>query len=206
MNIDDDWVPILVYIVLDDFGEEVSWQIHDITPGLESPGNDAALEGMGIPRIVAEVGEGIYGFHDEVLETVYLEAGHTYRFFIFDGFGDGLGRSYCPFSSYSVILGRNVDSGVRLVNGTGDFGLENFHDFTIPDVSAEPSPAPSQVTPMPTMFPTSFPSATPTVTSSATAFASIHHNRRAHLASPGLTVELLVQALMMGLFCRAWFS
>jgi hypothetical protein len=124
-----------VYIVLDSFASEIYWSILDYETRSTIAGKRA----------------GTYIHEDEVTEMIHLIPGRTYRFRISDIYGDGL---FGPGTGYSVIFGNNIVDGVRLVEGSGNFGSGRTHNFTVPEH-------------MPSSVPSMTPTATPTMTAAS---------------------------------------
>ena len=169
-------VPVFVVIVFDEFAYEISWQIRDLTDGLD----------------VAKVPENTYiSYEDEVVETVYLIPGHSYRFVIMDSYGDGLEGHYgCPFSGYMIVSGPTVDEGEELAKGPGDFDDRSSRVFTVPiPTTTPPSSTPSD---MPSSAPQ--PTSRPTVTSMSAGHMTIPGV--ATMASASIATALLASSVV----------
>lgn len=107
-------VPITVSIQFDDFPEETSWSITDLTD----------------MTVFAEVPFGTYTeARARVRETVFLPAGGSVKFEINDSFGDGLCCN-TP-GNYVVSLG-SQPNGPILVSGGGSFESSLVHNFDVP--------------------------------------------------------------------------
>lgn len=127
--------PCLVYIVLDAFASEIYWSLFDYETRSTIAGKRA----------------GTYTHEDEVMEIVPLIPGRNYRFRISDIYGDGI---FGPGTGYSVIFGTKIVDGLRLVEGSGDFGPGRSHNFTVPEH-------------MPSSLPSIAPTTTPTITAAS---------------------------------------
>jgi hypothetical protein len=118
-------IPVLVYIVLDSYPKDISWELVDITLTQSS-------------EIIKQVELDTYDLEDEILEQFYLLAGHQYRFTIEDSYGDGLtGTGTGCF----VVLGESI-YGESLVSWQGRF-FEHNHTFTLAAPTEAPTPSPS---------------------------------------------------------------
>ena len=102
---------VSLLITFDCWPEETGWSI---------------VNGNG--SVIASQNTGFYS-DSEVLETICLSEG-CYTFTINDSYGDGMGGSQwssCGINgSYQITLGSEI-----LINGEGDFGYSNSHEFCI---------------------------------------------------------------------------
>jgi hypothetical protein len=100
---------------MDRYPEDIGWRITDSVT----------------KEIVFEVSNGTYTLtDDEVVVPIDLIPGRDYRFIILDAVGDGLHDD--GFTGYSIILGTNLVHGVRLLEGSPEFGARGGRTFTVP--------------------------------------------------------------------------
>jgi len=137
-------VNVTVVIKLDKVPYETGWSIQRA--------NDTSAA-----AVVFEVPIGTYGLslsERTIAQTVRLELGGAYVFFIVDAFGDGI---CCRYGKGNVIvyLGNHQDDDQILLTDNGRFENERNHTFVASLEGVFPAPTAS---PLPTMSPTNVPS------------------------------------------------
>jgi len=112
-------------IKFDNYPEETAWELYDSafnlidSGGFESPGVINGNPGTGYAALFAD---------RATFSVVKCLAPGTYTFVIYDVFGDGMYTSATVSGTYSL---NNLNNGLALFSGGGDFGAFSEHEFVI---------------------------------------------------------------------------
>jgi hypothetical protein len=109
-------------IKFDNYPEETAWELYDSSFNLLDSGGFN-------PAGTAITGYAALGFADRsTFSVVKCLAPGTYTFVIYDDYGDGMYTSSTVSGTYSM---NNLNNGLALFSGGGDFGAFSEHEFVI---------------------------------------------------------------------------
>ncbi|TXI64190.1 MAG: RagB/SusD family nutrient uptake outer membrane protein [Flavobacterium sp.] len=121
-GVDNNTTTVELSIRFDNYPEETAWKLYDSTNNLiDSGGFDASGNTI--------TGYAVLGFADgSTFSVVKCLTPGTYRFVIYDLYGDGMSSSSTIQGFYNMI---NLSNGASLFNGGGNFGTFIEHEFVI---------------------------------------------------------------------------